>query len=403
MSLLRNIIQIGENFEDPDKSSTVWVQNSFALASTVLAIPFEIYFATLSEWMVVTVFLLTQIVLITALIFGAKGYAKTSKLIIISAFSGVLPIYSLIIGFDSGFYIYYMLGPPLIGTIFDYSEKKFFYSSGFLALLSLVLCIYLGQLYPNSIIGLDTEIASLIYRVNLVVCFVILSYVTYHMVKHHYRTNGQLRNSNQQLHSLIKEKEILLAEVHHRVKNNLAVMSSLTNLQIHQTQNPEAKNLLMRNADRLQSMSLIHNYLYDQQELDKIDFKTYLKDLLDDLIKSHKSDHIEIATQLDLDQIIIPLNKALPLGLITNEIVVNSFKHAFPSTPKGELHLSLKNTNGLVELFVADNGVGFEGFASQDSLGTSLINDLVDQIDGKLEVFSAKNEGTKYHIQFSIN
>ena len=401
--MLKSIINIGAEFEDPEKSSTIAVQNSFAASSTILAIPFEIYFALNDRWDIVCVFFFTQVVLMLSFILNAKGHIRISKTIIVGIFATVLPIYSAIIGFNSGFYIYYLLGPALIGTLFDYSEKKFFFTSISVALVSLGLCLYFGRIHPNSIAGVSEQTSLLFLRVNFAVCFIILSYVTFHMVRHHYETNGRLKKSNKQLQKLINEKEILLAEVHHRVKNNMAIMNSLINLQIHQTTNKDAQELLLRNAERLQSMSMTHNYLYNQKDFEQIDFKKYLVDLTKDLIASYQNDDLVISSRFNLQPIIIPLNKAVPLGLITNEIIVNSFKHAFKGKTQGEIFIGINRLNDKIELTVSDDGNGFEKSENYGTLGTTLINDLVDQVDGELTVDSDINNGTTYKILIEVD
>lgn len=401
MSYLKSLLNLGTQYEDPEQNSIVRVQNSFALTSIVFAIPFELYFGAEGFWNVVGFFIATQVVLLASLILNARGDIKASKIVIISIFSLALPVFSLIVGFESGFYVYYLLGPALVGTIFDFSQKGLFFASIVLIIISIGVCFYFGRAHPHSYVGISVDESVFFFRINLFVCFLILSYVTYNMVRHHYLTNGRLKESNSQLEKVIGEKEVLLAEVHHRVKNNLAVMSSLMNLQINQTENQQVQEMLTRNADRMKSMSMVHNYLYNQKNLDEIDFKEYLVNLTNDLVSSYSNDDKLISTQLQLESIKLSLTKAIPLGLVTNEIIVNSFKHAFGSKAEGEITIELKKLEDTIQLRIGDNGSGFDYELNHQTLGTILIKDLVDQIDGELKVRSSAEEGTLYSILIS--
>ena len=208
------------------------------------------------------------------------------------------------------------------------------------------------------------------------------------------------------LNQSLKEKEILFAEVHHRVKNNMAIITGLLNLQASNTNNEEAKDLINVSKNRVHSMSLVHTMLYSTSDLNKIRLDKYASSLCNQLINSLESGKkIKLTEKYDSD-VEVSINKAIPIGLILNEVVTNSIKHAFPdSHPNPEIAVSISALGPLVEIAVSDNGKGFGNESDNEtkakSLGISLIKSLTEQIDGKIQFVT--NKGANIQIKFSSN
>jgi len=188
----------------------------------------------------------------------------------------------------------------------------------------------------------------------------------------------------------LKEKELLLAEIHHRVKNNLAVITGLLELQQHSIESEEAKDALRDSQMRINSMALIHEKLYQHDTLSDIDFGVYIKELIDVIVKSHTEKEKTVGIKMKSDPVQLPITKAIPCGLIINEIVTNSMKYAFPEShknPRIEATLTMKENMATIQ--ISDNGVGlpkpFEEIG-KGSLGTLLIRTLISQLDANLEV-----------------
>ena len=210
------------------------------------------------------------------------------------------------------------------------------------------------------------------------------------------------KKAEKQLKSSLKEKDMLVKEIHHRVKNNLMVISSLLNLQSDYIKDKEALGIFKESQSRAQSMALIHERLYRSDDMKKIDFGEYVQTLSTDLYRTYVADEGRITLNLDVENAKIDINTSVPLGLIVNELVSNCLKHAFLNERSGEINISFKKSNDEFILDVKDNGVGFPedlDFKNTDSLGLQLVNSLVDQIDGKIELKS-KN-GTEFKITFS--
>ena len=209
------------------------------------------------------------------------------------------------------------------------------------------------------------------------------------------------------IRSALKEKEVLLQEVHHRVKNNLQVISSMLNLQKSFIKDSETLNLLEESTNRIATMSFIHESLYRNTDFANISFAEYLQRLSANLIQSYSRSDCEVVLQTVFDEVYLSLEQAIPCGLITNELVSNSLKYAFPDRPQGTITLRIQHVEGgVVELEVADDGVGLPpgmDFAKNDSLGVYLVKALTEQIDGELVVTSVDQgrKGCSFLVRFT--
>ena len=210
------------------------------------------------------------------------------------------------------------------------------------------------------------------------------------------------KHAEEQVKSSLKEKEVLLQEIHHRVKNNMQIISSLLNLQSHHIEDVKVKDMFKMSRDRIRSMALIHEKLYQSKDLTKINFAQYIQSLAVHLLNTYNVSMDRIKLNAKVTDVFLDINKAIPCGLIINELVSNSLKHAFPQDKKGNIRIQLnRGNNGNVRLVVSDDGIGFSenvDFQHPDSLGLQLVNDLVDQLGGTLELDAS--EGTSYQISF---
>ncbi|MDA8240936.1 MAG: PAS domain-containing protein [Nitrospiraceae bacterium] len=203
----------------------------------------------------------------------------------------------------------------------------------------------------------------------------------------------------------LREKEILLKEIHHRVKNNLQIVASMLELQAGQIQDKEVRILFDESQRRIETMSLIHEKLYRARDLSKIDFKEYVEELAANLtaLTGHKAEQIELETLIE--GVFLDINSGIPCGLIINELVFNSLRHAFPNGRKGRLTIHMhEDDDGSITLSVRDNGVGLpEGldFRNAPSLGLQLVISLVTQLNGIIE--HDGSNGTAFKINFRRN
>lgn len=197
-----------------------------------------------------------------------------------------------------------------------------------------------------------------------------------------------------------EERGALLSEIHHRVKNNLAIISGLIQLQIFGTEDEQAAEQLNKSVNRIKSIALIHEQLYQSKNFANISLKENIENQAKTLLSMYESKNsAQVALELDLEEVHININQALPVGLLLNEILNNAFKHAFVGREKGKIDISLKESGAKVRLMVKDNGVGFsEDGNIGSSLGHTLIQTFIKQLRANLKV--DKNSGTSYSIEF---
>ena len=214
----------------------------------------------------------------------------------------------------------------------------------------------------------------------------------------------ELLASDQRLRQSLSEKEALLKEIHHRVKNNLQIVSSLLYLQEDAMQDPKGVEILRESQNRVKSMALIHEQLYGTDNLAKIDFGRYVHSLTANLFDAYGIDPACLRLKIRADDISLGVDMAVPCGLIVNELVSNAIKHAFPGNARGTIEIIIRMLNaGQMEIVVADDGVGLETPSpapESTSLGLRLIDTLTTQLDGVLNVET--DNGTRFGITINI-
>ncbi len=192
----------------------------------------------------------------------------------------------------------------------------------------------------------------------------------------------------------LREKEILLREVHHRVKNNLQIISSLISLQANQVKDREMVSFFEQTKNRIKSIALVHEKLYKSGDISRINFEEYLGELIKNIYETFNTDNSNIALNLEIEKIFMSIDYAISLALIINELASNSFKYAFPDNRKGEIFISLKKTGDSKYILVLrDDGIGTAGRINSDNsstLGLRLVNVLVEQLGGIITVNNSK-------------
>lgn len=204
------------------------------------------------------------------------------------------------------------------------------------------------------------------------------------------RLNRVLAEKNAVIEDSLRQRELLLKEIHHRVKNNLQMVSSLLRLQSRFVNDPEAIKALQEGQERVKSVALIHEHLYQPGDLNTVFMPTYLANLLERITASFTDPAGNLRVSNQVDDLSLHIEQAIPLGLIVNELVTNAFKHAFPEKKPGEILLSLRKTEGFIRLEVSDNGKGMDARQDDASFGFELIRTLTAKLGGKLEVSGSR-------------
>jgi len=211
----------------------------------------------------------------------------------------------------------------------------------------------------------------------------------------------ELKNVENSLKYSLKEKEVLLREIHHRVKNNLQIISSLLSLQRLQVEDPQTADILWECQGRVRAMAMIHENIYQSQDIGRINFKNYVEMLLYDIFNLYRVNKKSVILEMRIKGVKMGIETAMPCGLVINELATNSIKHAFPQG-NGIIKIELKTDDDAHILIIEDDGIGLpENLDPQKSkkLGLMVVNTLVNQLNGEMEI--DRTNGTKFIIKFS--
>jgi two-component sensor histidine kinase len=235
--------------------------------------------------------------------------------------------------------------------------------------------------------------------ITLLVIGVIIASALAFLLYNNRKKKLQLAKQKQLLEATIDEKNVLLKETHHRVKNSFQIVSSLLYLQSESVEDKEAKIAIKEAENRVRSMVLIHQKLYNKDELVGINTKDYFNDLVRDIFESHQFKSEPITYNLDIEPLVLDIETITPVGLILNELIVNTLKHAFDEvTSKSKIDIQFNKAQEHLELKVIDNGKGFEGKVKNTSFGITLMKALSKKLNASLNYMSKINEGTEAQL-----
>lgn len=313
-----------------------------------------------------------------------------------NSYSGVL----------SGTYLYYF--PLILAIAFVFNirtdRKIIVFNLSFIILLVLVNLLTRYKLFASSFI--DDEKRYQMFVFNLIFSCLAVGFFIYLTIKNglkeaelYSQRLSEHAQAEKKIKEALAEKEVLLSELHHRVKNNLAIIAGLFSLKISTDPPSEARNVLVESRNRVISMSLIHNRLYKSNDLTDVNFEQYIAELISEINASYPSVSGSVKVTTDIGDMILNINAAVPCGLILNELLTNCYKHAFTSKEQGTIHVSFRQDNTLYTLSVSDNGVGLAaGYQEKESLGLAVIEALSEQLNGTYEYVSGA--GTSFTLKF---
>lgn len=320
-----------------------------------------------------------------------KNYVWAIFWFFFTSFLFLIPV-TLKMGIDSYVILYYF---PMIIAMMHLLGRKETYSlmlifSGFFALS--IITVAVGFNFNYYQLDFDKNFLDVIKIFNILLSFTSTSMITLYLVSDFIKQENIIKN-------VLKEKEILLAEVFHRVKNNLNVITSLLNLKKNSVQSLEAQLALEECKNRVYSMALIHQNIFEGNKIIGINFREYIEQLVSEIAKSF-GEKEKVYLFFDTDEIEFDINKAVPIGLILNELITNSFKHAQTNENQLEITVKFKNNNNRIELELSDNGPGItqEELESKDTLGLELIKSLSEQISA--DYTFENNNGSTFRLAF---
>lgn len=289
----------------------------------------------------------------------------------------VMTIYTLFMGRESLILLFFF---PLIFSMIDLLPKREFWKHIMIILSIYVIVIGLLNLnyFDSGLLNLKGVELDIAKWVSLVTAFftgmMIIGWSTMNRIR-----------QQEKIEQMLSDKEVLLAEVFHRVKNNLNVITSLLNLKKNTSENEEVQLALDDCKNRVYAMALVHQQMLSSQSMDRLNFDVYIYELCRNIESSLHGEAI-VKVELDKTQLILPMSKAVPCGLILNELVTNSYKHARVEGRELEIKVALQTIDGGIRLKVMDNGEGVQtcSFGKPQSLGFELIRSLSEQIDAKV-------------------
>jgi two-component sensor histidine kinase len=213
---------------------------------------------------------------------------------------------------------------------------------------------------------------------------------------------GERQKAEKILRATLQEREALIREIHHRVKNNMQIISSLINLSSRDIKDPETLDILRQIKLRIRSISMIHEKLLKSEVLGRVDFTDFLQDLAVHLGQFFRADPNRIHLKMEMERLHLPIETAVPCGLLAGEMLSNSLKHAFPEGRSGDIVVSLRRVSPEeILLGVRDEGIGIPGsldVGSAESMGLTIMNTLIHQVGGRLEVF--RDHGADFRVTF---
>lgn len=350
---------------------------------------------------------------ITPLFIRWSSYFAAAYLIFLA--NAVILFFTNSQGTETATYLFYF--PQFFAVAWLMEFKRPWYNvilASFTFLSVLLLIVLPDHLFGPPLGGLTAHFSflfNLITSVFLVaVNTLVIVWLNY---SHHKLLEDKISEKEkvaQELAQTLKAKEVLVAEIHHRVKNNLAVIRSLLNLQMNSTSNEIAKETLRESASRVSAMALIHQKLYANMNPENIDLKSYVTELVRDVGSTFRNSvAVEPEVSFNIQEVTVNLNKAIPCGLILNELLTNVYKHAFRDHKDPRIAISIfkdQTSTNKVQIVVEDNGCGIDPSVtdfSSETLGMTIINSLSEQLDGTFTITNGEKKGTRAVLVFPDN
>jgi len=349
-------------------------------------------------------------------------YTLSSILIILNTNYCVL-FFSTYMGLASGIHLYLFTSPLIVLTAFDTKNVKLISFAMSSYLLNYLVISIAGKYFETALLNISADSLDYFYFVNFTGSLFILMILSFYFLYNNNKTNELLVLKNEELsirqselaeenkirkeaekkaNEALAERELLLSEIHHRVKNNLAVVSGLLELHTVHVQDTGTLKVIKESQNRIKSIAILHEKLYENKSLKEIEVKDYVGQLLEFISNSFFATDKKITFKTQIEPLSLEMPKALPFGLLLNELISNSYKHAFKLTTNGNIFIRFIKTNSGYELLYKDNGTGFEYVNDTDrkSFGLTLIETFSKQLNGRF-IFESNEQEMIFNIRFS--
>ena len=363
-------------------------------------------------------------VFVGILFLNKRSYHFMARILMVCATNIGVLAFSLYLGFNSGIFFYLFAAPHLIYLLFSLKQKMTTIICMVSYVCTFILAFALDKYHLISSFPLTAGTLNIIYGLNFIFSITFSFVLITMFAQNNNKYTDMLVDSNQvlqkqqdllqneiieknrkqeELKTALKEKEILLSEIHHRVKNNLAVISGLVELQNFYIKDEKASAVLKESRNRIKSIALLHEKFYESKNLEFIEIRSYIDELIYFIKLSFSTQQKEIKIHTQIDNIELSLTDALPFSLLLNELITNSYKHAFKNKDNGNIYISLIKRPEEFVFHFKDDGCGFDfnEDIKQNTLGLNLIEAFSKQLKGELIYDSAKNTGTELTLHFN--
>jgi|GEM_PF-1061107 len=350
-----------------------------------------------------------------------KKHTLSSLLILFNTNYCVL-FFSIYLGFGSGIHLYLFTSPLIVLTLFDTKKLGFIIGAMMSYVINFIILLLIEKTFKIDFLILNGLEKDFFYVINFIFSsFILMSLALYFLYNNNkvnqllLQTNKQLviqqellKNENttrkiaeEQALSLLNHREILLSEIHHRVKNNLSIVTALIELQTFYIEDYNTVKILKESQHRIKSIALLHEKLYENKSLKNVDISSYTNELINFIKHSLSNKNKIITIHNDVDKINLEMERAMPFGLLLNELITNSYKHAFKNKETGNIWLSLNEEGNHYALKYEDDGPGFEinTETTAKSLGLNLIESFCMQLSGN---FSYRTINDKIVFEFEF-
>ncbi len=351
-----------------------------------------------------------------------------SKAVIVFNTNFAVAYFSIVLGFSSGIHLFLFTAPLITYLLFDFTQKLKITLSISAYSLNFLTIYIIDKFTLLPVMPLSDKIHELLYFMNFIFSLTLSFFLIIYFANNNSLYISLLTKANtilkyqhsqmqveidektrtsKKLSETLKEKDTLLSEIHHRVKNNLAVISGLLELQNYYIHDEKASSVLKESRNRIKSIALLHEKFYENKNLDSIEIRSYVDELIHYIKLSFTNDKKNISIHTQIDHIELPMKEALPFSLLLNELATNSYKHAFKKKNKGNIYISVTKSKNEFIFRYKDDGCGFDAAGSQpkDSLGMNLIEAFSKQLKGNMTFESNNNkniEGVDFKLNFKL-
>lgn len=355
-------------------------------------------------------------------VLNKKGYFFISRAsLIIATNLGVL-LFSVCLGFKSGIYLYLFAAPLLTYMLFDFKQRVQVAICFISYIITFTLSYLIDKISFLELLKINESQMNLLFNLNIILsftlCFILISYFSLNnsnytsllissneMIEEH-KNQLELEITskdilNQELQEALKDRVLLLSEIHHRVKNNLAVVTALIELQTFYLKDEKIVEILKESQNRIKSIALLHEKLYENNSLKNVDVSSYTSELIHFIKQSISNREKEIQIHIQIEKIDLEMSKAMPFGLLLNELITNSYKYAFQHKKAGNIWIKMMKDDAGYFFEYKDDGPGFDynDEIKNNSLGLNLIESFCIQLNGN---FTYKYIANKLVFEFNF-